>query len=280
MTCPTITALHAILAAYDAPAGPSKADTIKAVAECLGGACAAPQCDPGVKQLSAQLEDDEKWTPEEQRQFAVFLRRFPNESSAGIISLGSAWKHGKAIAQPVAAQDNDKLLTIIASAYQIAGYHDAPAHILDVLSDPEAATEAQVEAMLPYQVAAQGGITISATAMQEIRALITNLAAVVRVQNGNLHEDTNSLLTHADKAIAILAAKGAAQGGQDAERYRWLAERFAGYDFYWGGTPDADTEEGKGRIVIVFECGEQFRGGRDFASAIDAAILSAQGGAK
>lgn len=40
MTCPTITNLHAILAAYDAPAGPSKADTLKAVAECLSGACA------------------------------------------------------------------------------------------------------------------------------------------------------------------------------------------------------------------------------------------------
>lgn len=40
MTCPTITTLHAILAAYDAPAGPSKADTLKAVAECLSGACA------------------------------------------------------------------------------------------------------------------------------------------------------------------------------------------------------------------------------------------------
>lgn len=45
MTCPTITTLHAILAAYDAPAGPSKSDTIKAVAECLSGACAAPAAD-------------------------------------------------------------------------------------------------------------------------------------------------------------------------------------------------------------------------------------------
>lgn len=61
--------------------------------------------------------------------------------------------------QPVAAQgDRDKLLSIIASAYLIAGHHDAPAHILDVLADPEAATDAQVDAMLPYQpVAAQTG---------------------------------------------------------------------------------------------------------------------------
>jgi len=47
----------------------------------------------------------------------------------------------------------EKLLTIIAYAYQIAGAHDAPEHILDVLSDPEAATGEQIEAMLPYMSA-------------------------------------------------------------------------------------------------------------------------------
>lgn len=45
----------------------------------------------------------------------------------------------------------DKFLTIIAYAYQIAGVHGAPDHILDVLSDPEEATTEQVDAMLPYQ---------------------------------------------------------------------------------------------------------------------------------
>lgn len=45
----------------------------------------------------------------------------------------------------------DKLLTIIAAAYQVAGAHDAPAHILDVLANPEGATVEQIEAMLPYQ---------------------------------------------------------------------------------------------------------------------------------
>jgi hypothetical protein len=44
----------------------------------------------------------------------------------------------------------ERLLAIIAAAYQIAGAHDAPAHILDVLANPEAATDEQVEAMLPY----------------------------------------------------------------------------------------------------------------------------------
>ncbi|MFZ3286629.1 MAG: hypothetical protein WA191_07235 [Telluria sp.] len=47
--------------------------------------------------------------------------------------------------------ERDKLLTIVACAYQIAGAHDAPAHILDVLSDPEAATVEQIESMLSYQ---------------------------------------------------------------------------------------------------------------------------------
>lgn len=46
---------------------------------------------------------------------------------------------------------NNKLLTIIAYTYQILGASGAPAHILDVLCDPEGATDEQVEALLPYQ---------------------------------------------------------------------------------------------------------------------------------
>ncbi|QOY96369.1 hypothetical protein IM543_11415 [Massilia sp. UMI-21] len=46
--------------------------------------------------------------------------------------------------------DPEKLLTIIAYAYQIAGAAGCPAHILDVLCDPDAATTEQIEAMLPY----------------------------------------------------------------------------------------------------------------------------------
>jgi hypothetical protein len=37
---------------------------------------------------------------------------------------------------------------------------------------------------------------------QEVRSLIANLAAVVRIQNGNLYEDVNSLLEHADRILA------------------------------------------------------------------------------
>lgn len=56
----------------------------------------------------------------------------------------------------------------------------------------------------------------------------------------------------------------------EVERYRWLKERFTGYDFYWGGTPPYDEE--KGKCVIVFECGEGFNAGREFEAGIDAAI--------
>lgn len=45
----------------------------------------------------------------------------------------------------------EHLEKIIAAAYQIAGVHDAPAYILDVLSDPCAASERKVQDMLPYQ---------------------------------------------------------------------------------------------------------------------------------
>jgi len=55
------------------------------------------------------------------------------------------WEVARAVNTP-----RDKLLTIIAAAYQVAGVHDVPAHILDVLADPEGATDAQVDAMLPY----------------------------------------------------------------------------------------------------------------------------------
>jgi hypothetical protein len=55
-------------------------------------------------------------------------------------------------ASPAVPTDRDHLLKIIAFAYQIAGAHDAPEHILAVLAHPESATAAQVDAMLPYQV--------------------------------------------------------------------------------------------------------------------------------
>lgn len=42
------------------------------------------------------------------------------------------------------------LRDIIAAAYQMAGAHDAPANILDVLANPDDATPAQVDAMLAY----------------------------------------------------------------------------------------------------------------------------------
>jgi hypothetical protein len=59
---------------------------------------AAPseQARPTVKQLAAQLDDDKPWSRAEQDAFAVFLSRFLNESSQGIISLGDAWKAGRA----------------------------------------------------------------------------------------------------------------------------------------------------------------------------------------
>lgn len=60
----------------------------------------AQAVEPGVNQLMAQLHDEQKWTVSEQQQFAQFLKRFPNESSQGIMSLGDAWMHGKSCAAP------------------------------------------------------------------------------------------------------------------------------------------------------------------------------------
>lgn len=78
----------------------------------------AQEAEPGVNQLIAQLHDDQKWTVSEQQQFAKFLKRFPNESSQGIISLGDAWMHGKACAAPqsVNAELREALQELVASA--------------------------------------------------------------------------------------------------------------------------------------------------------------------
>lgn len=47
----------------------------------------------------------------------------------------------------------------------------------------------------------------------QVAALIANLAAVVRVQNGNRHEDVNALLRHADEVLdAHQAAVGETTG--------------------------------------------------------------------
>lgn len=66
----------------------------------------------------------------------------------------------------------------------------------------------------------------------------------------------------------------------DAQRYRWLKERFTGYDCYWMGTPPYEAEEDKGKCVIVFECGQDFEASRHFERSIDAAIRAAQEGEK
>lgn len=48
------------------------------------------------------------------------------------------------------AEQYSKLLRILAAVYQIAGCHDVPDSVMDVLAHPEAATDEQVGALLPY----------------------------------------------------------------------------------------------------------------------------------
>lgn len=68
-----------------------------------------------------------------------------------------------------------------------------------------------------------------------------------------------------DAAHAALSADGG-EDKRDAERYRWLVERFVGYDFDWmPSEPDAAD----GASVAVFEIGREFRGSRDITASID-----------
>lgn len=70
---------------------------------------------PTTKQLIAHLHDGQEWEIAEQQAFASFLRCFPNESSAGIISLGDAWKNGQAYAEAIASYSRPASAPSVAS---------------------------------------------------------------------------------------------------------------------------------------------------------------------
>ena len=72
-------------------------------------------------------------------------RHYKNTVADGRWPIRALYEH-PTTAQPA----NDKLLQIIAAAYQIAGACDLPVYILDVLADPEKATQEQIDAMLPF----------------------------------------------------------------------------------------------------------------------------------
>lgn len=75
--------------------------------------------------------------------FAARLRRSENEKLDDLNALAKS--------NPDAlVNEFIKLRYIVAYMYQVAGIHDCDELILDVLSDPEEATEEQIAAMLPY----------------------------------------------------------------------------------------------------------------------------------
>jgi hypothetical protein len=57
---------------------------------------------------------------------------------------------------------------------------------------------------------------------------------------------------------------------KDADRYKWLLERFTGYDFFWN--PEHDDDSDSGKYVAVFNVGSGFNGSKDISIAIDTAI--------
>jgi hypothetical protein len=60
----------------------------------------------------------------------------------------------------------------------------------------------------------------------EWRTTMANLAAIVRVQNGNLHADTNEILAQAEKCLAVQAEQ--AQAEPVAYLKFWAAQRYMG----------------------------------------------------
>lgn len=75
-------------------------------------------------------------------------------------------------------------------------------------------------------------------------------------------------------AEAMIATRDAAPtDAQDAERYRWLSDRFIGCDFDW--MPSAENA-GDGKSVLCFEIGRDCRVWGDAGMTIDAAIAATQ----
>lgn len=112
-----------------------------------------------------------------------------------------------AMAQEIAERraamvDYDKLLDIIAAAYQIAGAHGAPVHVLDVLARPGEATEAQVSAMLPY-------------------GLPADAAAPAPPLSTNVHHDPRQMVVVGGQRVGKQALLDLQR---DAARYRWLRD--------------------------------------------------------
>ena len=88
----------------------------------------------------------------EAAQLALDALRMPCDRWSGVqakIVSGAIEALHAALALP---DEPDKLQQIIACAYQIAGAYDAPEHVLDVLANPLDATQAQIDALLPFGV--------------------------------------------------------------------------------------------------------------------------------
>ena len=111
--------------------------------------------------------------------------------------------------------------------------------------------------------------------LREQAAYIRSISAPrYKDKAAEMYAQSADALEAAKNRIADLEAQiAAADGGRkDAERYRWLAERFTGYDFNWMPSSENAAD---GKSVAVFDIGRGFRGGRDFTAALDAVLTAA-----
>jgi hypothetical protein len=83
---------------------------------------------------------------------------------------------------------------------------------------------------------------MSDAAKNEVLSLVANLAAVVRVQNGNRHSDTNSLLAHASQFLSDAAIIRQRDG---------LLEALQDLMEYYSGAPYPAIERAKAAIAKV-----------------------------
>jgi hypothetical protein len=167
--------------------------------------------------------------------FAAIVKRYED---AGDVQNADIIRRQWEVARASNTQ-RDKLLTIIAAAYQVAGVHDAPAHILDVLADPENASDAQVDAMLPYapisvvQASADAHpkpaetrmVTWSAASASQVHARPEDARIAVRTWRERIGVGPDFPLhapTDVERAMEAEIAELRALM-PDSMRYRWLA---------------------------------------------------------
>ncbi len=127
------------------------------------------------------------------------------------------------------------------------------------------------EALIARVMAGHPGVYKSAQAAyyEAVHQELAPLCRQFEVENARLKADMQAMWS------SRRAPDASAQA--DAENFRWLAERFTGFDMDWGGDPDVDEP---GKYVLVFNAPDDFRVSADIGKSINEYRLATQDSGK